>query len=56
MHPVQAIIIEIADSTIERDLTLKADLYAAAGVIDYWVINVQAQQLHIFRQPETDGY
>ncbi|WP_370623533.1 Uma2 family endonuclease [cf. Phormidesmis sp. LEGE 11477] len=50
------LIVEIADSTIERDLTLKADLYAAAGIIDYWVINVQAQQLHIFRQPQTDGY
>ena len=50
------LIVEIADSTIERDLQLKADLYAAAGIIDYWVVNVQAQQLHVFRQPQVDGY
>ncbi|WP_038016980.1 Uma2 family endonuclease [Synechococcus sp. PCC 7335] len=50
------LIVEIADSTIERDLGFKADLYAAVGVADYWVLNVQAQQLHIFRQPQADGY
>ncbi|MGC1220002.1 MAG: Uma2 family endonuclease [Phormidesmis sp.] len=58
-HPTPSeiyLIIEISDSTIERDLTLKADLYAAARVMDYWVVNVQAQQLHVFRQPQADGY
>ncbi len=50
------LIVEIADSTIERDLQLKGNLYAAAGLTDYWVVNVQAQQLHVFRQPQADGY
>ncbi|MEL7333181.1 MAG: Uma2 family endonuclease [Cyanobacteria bacterium J06560_2] len=53
-------LIEVADSTIdsaeERDLTTKATLYAAAGISDYWVVNVQSRQLHIFREPRADGF
>ena len=58
-HPVPGeiyLIIEIADSTVDRDLNVKADLYAAAGIADYWVINVKSQQLHIFREPQANGY
>lgn len=49
-------LIEIADTTIKRDLGLKADLYAAAGINDYWVLNIATRQLHVFREPQTDGY
>lgn len=49
-------LIEIADTTIKRDLGLKAELYAAAGVKDYWVLNLATQQLHVFREPQADGY
>lgn len=49
-------LIEIADTTIKRDLGLKAELYAAAGVEDYWVLNLATQQLHVFREPQADGY
>jgi Uma2 family endonuclease len=49
-------IIEVADTTLNRDLGLKADLYAAAGILDYWVVNIANQQLHIFRDPQPDGY
>ncbi|MDB9495685.1 Uma2 family endonuclease [Spirulina major CS-329] len=50
------LIVEVADSTLDRDLTVKANLYAAAGITDYWVLNVSVQQLHIFRNPQADGY
>lgn len=50
------LIIEIVDTTIDRDLTTKANLYAAAGIIDYWVFNITSQQLHIFRDPQGNGY
>jgi Uma2 family endonuclease len=58
-HPTPSevyLIVEVSDSTVERDLSTKANLYAAAGIADYWVVNVQAQQLHIFRDPQADGY
>lgn len=50
------LIIEVADTTLGRDLGVKAQLYAAAGIEDYWVVNVATQQLHVFREPHTDGY
>lgn len=58
-HPTPSevyLIVEVADSTTEHDLTTKANLYAAAGIADYWVINVKARQLHVFREPQSDGY
>jgi len=58
-HPTPAevyLIIEVADTTIERDLGSKANLYSTAGILDYWVFNISARQLHIFRDPSPDGY
>ncbi|MEO1298623.1 MAG: Uma2 family endonuclease, partial [Cyanobacteria bacterium J06636_16] len=50
------LIIEIADTTLNRDLGMKVNLYAAADITDYWIFDVAKQQLHVFRDPETDGY
>jgi Uma2 family endonuclease len=49
-------LIEVAESSIRKDLGLKARLYAAAGVTEYWVIdaNVDAVVVHI--DPSPDGY
>ena len=44
-------IVEVADSSLSTDLTKKAELYATAGVQEYWVIDVNGQQLHVFRGP-----
>ncbi|MBF2079254.1 MAG: Uma2 family endonuclease [Synechococcales cyanobacterium T60_A2020_003] len=50
------LIIEISDTTLDRDLGSKADLYAATSIPDYWVLNIAGQQLHVFREPRADGY
>lgn len=50
------LIIEISDTTLERDLGRKADLYAAASIVDYWVLNIATQQLHVFRDPDSNNY
>jgi len=58
-HPIPRdvyLIIEISDTTLDRDLGSKADLYAAAGIPDYWVFNIAVQQLHVFQDPGADGY
>jgi Uma2 family endonuclease len=58
-HPTPTeiyLIIEVADTTLSRDLGTKANLYAQAGIADYWVLDVSHQQLHIFREPRSDGY
>ena len=41
-HPKTAnIVIEVADESLHRDLGIKARLYAAAGVPEYWVVDLK---------------
>ena len=35
------LVIEVADSSLEYDRGVKADLYASAGVKDYWIVKLQ---------------
>jgi Uma2 family endonuclease len=48
------LVVEIADDGPARD-TEKAARYAAAGVRDYWVLDVVERRLHVFRDPQPDG-
>lgn len=49
--PTALLIAEIAASTLALDLTTKAELYATAGVPEYWVVDVEHRQLVVFRDP-----
>jgi Uma2 family endonuclease len=48
--------IEVADSTAAFDLSRKAVLYAAAGVPEYWVLDLSRRILVVHRQPSPAGY
>jgi Uma2 family endonuclease len=51
-HPLPADVfwlIEIANTTLVKDLGVKKDLYARAGIPEYWVMNLQTAELVIFR-------
>ncbi len=50
------LVIEVAGSTIKYDTESKDKLYAQAGIADYWVIDLNDRQLHIFRDPTSTGY
>lgn len=50
------LIVEVADSTLKQDCEVKDKLYAQAGITDYWVLDLQHRQLHIFRDPTPEGY
>jgi len=50
------LIIEIADSTLKTDLTLKKQVYAEANIADYWVLDLTKRQLYVYRQPTEKGY
>jgi Uma2 family endonuclease len=55
-HPTTALlIVEVADSTLTNDTTTKAELYATAGIADYWVLDVENRQLHVFRDPQHNA-
>lgn len=43
------LLIEIAKSRPARDLETKRQIYAKAGIQEYWVLNLAAQELRVFR-------
>ena len=52
-HPTSPVlVVEVADSSLARDRHRKARLYARAGVADYWIANLPARVLEIYRDPE----
>ncbi len=44
-----ALIVEVADTTLQPDLTTKRDLYARAGVREYWVLDLNRRQVVVHR-------
>ncbi|WP_439628489.1 Uma2 family endonuclease [Gemmata sp.] len=51
-HPSTAVmVIEVADTSLQIDLTEKAERYATAGVADYWVLDVVNRELYVLRDP-----
>ncbi len=53
-HPTTALlVVEVADATLSYDLTTMAKLYATASVPEYWVLDVENRQLHVFRDPQA---
>ena len=58
-HPLPAevlLLIEVADSSLESDCGDKADLYAEAGIQDYWVVSLPERLIHVYRQPKKSGF
>lgn len=49
-------LIEYSDSSLSKDLEVKSKIYAAAGIQEYWVINLRSMQLIVFRTPTNEGY
>ncbi len=46
-----SLVVEVADSTLERDRTLKQRLYGRAGIPVYWIVNLVERQLEVYSQP-----
>lgn len=46
-----AVVIEVSDTTLQRDRNLKKRLYARAGIPVYWIINLPENQIEIYTQP-----
>ena len=49
------LLIEVAESSVDYDLGTKTRLYAAAGVTEYWVLDLVKSTLHVHRGPQPDG-
>lgn len=50
-----ALVVEVADTTLQRDRTLKKQLYARAGIPTYWLIDLVNGQMNLYTQPFMDA-
>lgn len=49
-------LIEFSNSSLKKDLDPKAKVYAAAGIREYWVVNLKAMELIVMRDPVEGEY
>lgn len=50
------LVIEVAITSLKMDTEVKPALYAAMEVPDYWVVDVAARRVRVYRDPTPDGY
>ena len=50
-----SLVIEVSDSTLRQDRTLKKRLYAAWGIPVYWIINLVNNQIEVYTEPIGAG-
>lgn len=57
-RPTSALlVVEVAEQrSLPKDRGVKAALYAAAGVPEYWIVNLAAGTLEVYTGPGSDGY
>lgn len=46
-----ALVVEVADSSLERDRSEKKRSYARAGIPIYWIVNLRDSQLEVYTEP-----
>ncbi len=50
------LVVEVADTSLKADLTESADRYARHGVSEFWVVDANAQIIHVHRDPQGGAY
>jgi Uma2 family endonuclease len=56
-HPDRAfLIIEVADASLKFDRQEKAELYATAGVPEYWIVNLGEKMIERNSEPGAGAY
>ncbi len=48
--------IEVSYSSLSYDLETKRRLYAEAGIAEYWIVDLQANCIHVHRDPHGVDY
>jgi Uma2 family endonuclease len=56
-HPrTAALIVEIADTSLGFDRLTKKRLYARNGIPEYWILDLNAAALEVYRDPRGDDF
>jgi Uma2 family endonuclease len=54
-HPHGAVlVVEASDTSLDTDRNVKSQIYAQAGIPEYWICNIPDRQLEVHRRPEPD--
>ena len=48
--------VEVSDATLTTDRSIKAPLYAEAGIAEYWILDLNARALEVYRNPVNGVY
>jgi Uma2 family endonuclease len=55
-HPSSpSLVVEISETSLVLDRVHKGSLYARAGLVDYWIVNLPERRLEVYRDPEPDA-
>jgi hypothetical protein len=55
-EPEVVIVVEVADTSLERDRSAKQALYAQRGIAEYWILNLRARTLEVYWEPGESEY
>jgi Uma2 family endonuclease len=56
-HPSTAhLVIEVADSSLQKDQDVKSGVYAAAAIPEYWLVDLTHRVFHVHRRPAAGRY
>jgi Uma2 family endonuclease len=50
------LLIEVADTSLETDRGAKLELYARAGIREFWTVDLTTDAVFVHRNPRGDGY
>jgi Uma2 family endonuclease len=50
------LLIEVADSTLDFDRGKKLQIYARAGISEFWIVNLPESVIEVYREPHFIGY
>jgi Uma2 family endonuclease len=51
-----ALVIEVADTSVEFDRGVKSRLYARAGIAEYWIVDIPSRRTIVCRRPVGEEY
>lgn len=50
------LVIEVSDSTLKFDRETKKRIYAEAGIVEYWLVNLEENTLEVYTKPKGENY
>ena len=50
------LLVEVADTTLEFDRSVKIPLYARAGIREVWIVDIEAEVAEVYGEPRGPAY